>query len=104
MKKAVNHAAFRKTGNLQVPAPALTQHPPGSGDMQTGLITESGYQYYLSPADGHMLTGAVQVPGFPEPMQFNETLPPAPTYTLDPLSGIWKRNAVDALPYGARLQ
>ena len=77
---------------------------PGNGDMQTGLITESGYQYYLSPADGHMLTGTVQVPGFPESMQFNETLPPAPTYTLDPLSGIWKRNAVDALPYGARLQ
>ena len=74
---------------------------PGNGDMQTGLITESGYQYYLSPADGHMLTGTVQVPGFPESMQFNETLPPAPTYTLDPLSGLWKRNAVDALPYGA---
>ena len=76
---------------------------PGNGDMQTGLITESGYQYYLSPADGHMLTGTVQIPGLAEPLRFNETLPPAPTYTLDALSGIWKRNAVDALPYGARL-
>ena len=74
---------------------------PGNGDMQTGLITESGYQYYLSPADGHMLTGIIQIPGLAEPMHFNETPPLAPTYTLDPLSGIWKRNAVDALPYGA---
>ena len=74
-----------------------------NGDMQTGLITESGYQYYLSPADGHMLTGIIQIPGFAEPMYFNETLPPAPTYTLDPLSGIWKRNNVDALPYGCRM-
>ena len=78
---------------------------PGNGDMQTGLITESGYQYYLSPADGHMLTGTIQIPGAAagsaETMHFNETLPPAPTYTLDPLSGLWKRNAVDALPYGA---
>ena len=75
---------------------------PVNGDMKTGLITESGYQYYLSPADGHMLTGTIQVPGFAEPLRFNETLPPAPTYTLDPLSGIWKKNEVDALPYGAR--
>ena len=74
---------------------------PGNGDMQTGLITESGYQYYLSPADGHMLTGTIQIPGSAGPMHFNETLSPAPTYTLDPLSGLWKRNAVDALPYGA---
>ena len=81
---------------------------PGNGDMQTGLITESGYQYYLSPADGHMLTGTVQIPGAAagsvEIMRFNETPPPAPTYTLDPLSGIWKRNEVDALPYGARVE
>ena len=76
---------------------------PGSGEMQTGLITESGYQYYLSPADGHMLTGIIQIPGFAEPMYFIETLPPAPTYTMDPLSGIWKRNNVDALPYGCRM-
>ena len=74
---------------------------PGNGDMQTGLITESGYQYYLSPEDGHMLTGTVQVPGFAEPLHFNEAFPPAPTYVQDPLSGIWKRNDVDALPYGA---
>ena len=73
----------------------------GNGDMQTGLITESGYQYYLSPVDGHMLTGTIQIPGLADPMHFNETPPLAPTYTLDPLSGIWKRNAVDALPYGA---
>ena len=77
---------------------------PVNGDMQTGLITESGYQYYLSPADGHMLAGTVQVPGFAEPLRFNETLPPAPTYTLDPLSGIWKKNEVNALPYGARIK
>ena len=77
---------------------------PGNGDMQTGLITESGYQYYLSPRDGHMLTGIVQVPGFAEPMYFNEVFPPVPTYTLDPLSGIWKRNDVEALPYGCRTQ
>ena len=74
-----------------------------NGDMRTGLITESGYQYYLSPEDGHMLTGTVQVPGFAEPMRFNEVLPPAPTYTFDPADGIWKRNTVDALPYGARI-
>ena len=74
-----------------------------NGDMRTGLITESGYQYYLSPEDGHMMTGTVQVPGFAEPMRFNEVLPPAPTYSMDPLSGIWKRNTVDALPYGARI-
>ena len=81
---------------------------PGTGEMQTGLITESGHQYYLSPADGHMLTGTVQIPGAAagsvEIMRFNETPPPAPTYTLDPLSGIWKRNEVDALPYGARVE
>ena len=75
---------------------------PGNGDMQTGLITESGYQYYLSPEDGHMITGTVQVPGFAEPLHFNEAFPPVPTYLQDPLSGIWKRNDVDALPYGAR--
>ncbi len=57
----------------------------------------------ISPADGHMLTGIIQIPGFAEPMHFNETLPPAPTYTMDPLSGIWKRNNVDALPYGCRM-
>gem|GEM_PF-2729205 len=74
-----------------------------NGDMRTGLITESGYQYYLSPEDGHMMTGTVQVPGFAEPMRFNEVLPPAPTYTFDPADGIWKRNTVDALPYGARI-
>ena len=77
---------------------------PVNGDMKTGLITESGYQYYLSPSDGHMLTGTIQVPGFAEPLRFNEALPPAPTYTLDPLSGIWKKNEVDALPYGARIK
>ena len=37
-------------------------------------------------------------------MRFNEILPPAPTYTQDPLSGIWKRNSVDAVPLGARIE
>ena len=77
---------------------------PVNGNMQTGLITENAYQYYLSPADGHMMTGTVQVPGFAAPMRFNEILPPAPTYTQDPLSGIWKRNSVDAVPLGARIE
>lgn len=77
---------------------------PVNGDMQTGLISENAYQYYLSPADGHMMTGTVQVPGFAAPMRFNEILPPAPTYTQDPLSGIWKRNSVDAVPLGARIE
>jgi len=58
----------------------------------------------ITPEDGHMLTGTVQVPGFAKPMRFNEILPPAPTYTFDPADGIWKRNAVDALPYGARTE
>ena len=49
-----------------------------------------------------MRTGTVQVPGFTEPLHFNEVFPPAPTYVKDPLTGIWKRNDVDALPYGAR--
>ena len=75
-----------------------------NADMQTGLITDNAYQYYLSPEDGHMLTGTVQVPGFAKPMRFNEILPPAPTYSMDPLSGIWKRNEVNALPYGARTE
>ena len=79
-------------------------HFDALGIMQTGLITESSYQYYLSPADGHMITGPVQIPGSAEIMRFNETPPPAATYTLDPLSGIWKRNNVDALPYGARTE
>ncbi len=74
-----------------------------NGDMQTGLITESGYQYYLDPVSGRMLTGTVPVPGIAEPMRFNEILPPSPTYTPDPASGIWRRNSVDALPYGARI-
>ena len=51
-----------------------------------------------------MITGPVQIPGSAEIMRFNETLPPAATYTLDPLSGIWKRNEVEALPYGARVE
>lgn len=51
-----------------------------------------------------MLTGTVQVPGFAKPMRFNEILPPAPTYSMDPLSGICKRNEVNALPYGARTE
>ena len=79
-------------------------HFDSLGIMQNGWLLDQGKWYYLSPADGHMLTGTIQVPGFAEPMYFNETLPPAPTYTLDPLSGLWKRNVVDALPYGARLQ
>ena len=32
-----------------------------------------------------------------------QVLPPAPTYTFDPADGIWKRNTVDALSYGARI-
>lgn len=40
--------------------------------------------------------------GLASEMEFTATVREIESITLDPLSGIWKRNDVDALPYGCR--
>ncbi|MDO4962033.1 MAG: S8 family serine peptidase [Eubacteriales bacterium] len=76
---------------------------PGSGEMAKGLIDPGdGYIYYMSPVDGAMQTGNITVDGIDR--YFRSDMPAAPTYTLDPATGIYVRNSVDDIPYGAAIK
>ncbi|MDO4961782.1 MAG: hypothetical protein Q4E57_08035, partial [Eubacteriales bacterium] len=76
---------------------------PGSGEMAKGLIEPGdGYLYYMSPVDGAMQTGNITVDGIDR--YFRSDMPAQPTYTLDPATGIYVRNSVDDIPYGAAIK
>jgi hypothetical protein len=69
--------------------------------MVTGLLhAPDGFRYYFRE-DGSLAVGDVTVDGVLK--NFNETLPPGPTYDRDPVTGEWKPNGSNAIPYGAEI-
>ncbi|MDO4961457.1 MAG: S8 family serine peptidase [Eubacteriales bacterium] len=76
---------------------------PVSGEMARSLIEPAdGYLYYMHPVNGSMQTGRLTIDG--TEMYFRSDMPPAATYTLDPATGIYIRNSVDDIPYGAAIK
>jgi C1A family cysteine protease/uncharacterized protein YjdB len=94
-----------------------------SGTMQTGWALDNGKWYYLDPVNGDMKTGYLQAPDghwyyfLPDGSMavgdvvidgvmhhFNDQYPPGPTYDRDPITGEWKPNGSNAIPYGAETE
>ncbi|MDO4960853.1 MAG: hypothetical protein Q4E57_03215 [Eubacteriales bacterium] len=88
---------------VQGAAAAKWYYMTADGSMAKGLIEPSdGYLYYMSPVNGVMQTGRLTIDGTER--HFRSDFPSAPTYTRDPASGIYIRNSVDDIPYGAAIK